>query len=212
MIRTGRERKLYHHRPVRSRHGKAPSSQRATRGRTTAKTRTVPMTLAAQRDVSRVSQLPPAGPAPATPELFVSGLLWAAPSQVLEARRTVCEDDFPEPLRTIVAAAFALATEGHSGPELVLDYMRREGMFTDAIRRRLDALVVAGGTGHALPQLAAAVLANSFRERAEAYGRAIVEAIDNHESEADVWATITTGRARLQTMWETLQAARGFAA
>ena len=169
------------------------------------------MTVAAHRDVSRVSQLPPAGPAPTTPELFVSALLWAEPHQVLEARRTIGEDDFPEPLRSIVAAAFALAADGHSGPELVLDWMRREGTFTDATRRHLDTLVVAGGTGHALPQLATAVLADSFRERADAYGRAISEAAETG-AETDLWGTITTGGARLRVMWENLSQARGGAA
>lgn len=162
-------------------------------------------------DVSRASQLPPAGPRPSTAELFVSGLLWASPEQALAACRTIDEEAFTELLRPIVAACFALAAEGYSGPELVLDYMRREGTFSDAVRRHLDALVVAGGTGHALPQLAAAVLADTFRERAEAYGRAIAEAAET-EAEGDLWGTITTGGARLRKTWESLQTARRWAA
>lgn len=182
----------------------APGATNAEGSETTA---TSMSSIRTRRDNSRASQLPPAGPAPNAEELFVSALLWATPEQVLTARRTIAPDDFHQPYREIVDACLTLAVEGGTGAVLVQDYMRRTGTFSDAVRRHLDALVVAGGTGHSLPLLAAAVLANKFRERADDLGRAIVAAAGN-EPEAELWAVVATGEARLRTAWESLQTAR----
>lgn len=154
------------------------------------------------------TQLPPHGPIPGGTRLLISGLLWGRARDVHAALDLVAVDDLNGPHKTIYAAISGCADDGLTGPLAVLDRLTRHGQATELVRAELVAATTAGGVAEAVPTYAAQVLAERFRDRANSYGRAIVE-WSNSGTEAELWGGILAGGTNLRGLADRLTASRG---
>lgn len=154
-----------------------------------------------------VTQLLPAGPAPDTCRLLVSGALWAAQGAVKDAATLVHPEDLDEPHRTIWAAIVALAGRGTTGAQAVMDEIIRAGDASQLVRDELTQATTAGGVPEAIPYYCAQILAGHFRRAVESHGTGLV-GWSATASEDDLWEHIVTGGTRLRSLRDRLTAAR----
>lgn len=157
------------------------------------------------------SQIEPAGPAPSTAQLLISALLWADLGTVRATRKHLVVDDLDAwHQKAILAAVYACADAGTTGTQAVLAELFRTGQMAGQDGRLLGAalstVATAGGQPGAVRGYVADILATTYRREAATYAVAVAESVDG--AEADIWATVTQGGARLRRLRERLAAAR----
>ncbi|MEH6380806.1 hypothetical protein CEY15_02280 [Dietzia natronolimnaea] len=128
----------------------------------------------AYRGNTGVTQLLPAGPAPDSCRLLLSGGLWGSPEAVKAAASLVHPEDLDEPHKTVWGAVTALASRGITGARAVMDEVIRAGDASQLVRDELMQATHAGGVPEALPYYAAQILADRFRRAVESYGQGAV--------------------------------------
>lgn len=156
-------------------------------------------------------QLEPAGPAPDTAQLLLSGLLWAdVPTVRATARHLVADDLDVWHHKITLEAIYACAAAGTSGTQAVLAELFRTGAMAGEDGRLLGAalstLATAGGQPGAIRAYVADILAATYRRETATYAVAVAESVDGAED--DIWETVTRGGARLRRLRERLAAAR----
>lgn len=145
----------------------------------------------------------------ATPEReFVCALLWATPAQVKASADLLAPADLDYPHDTILEDVHTCAGREHSGPEAVRNELLRAGKFHGPCRREMETLPFAGGVPAGLHHYAEGILAQRFRERAAAYGRAITDAATT-ASEANMWGQVVAGGTELRRIADRLADLRG---
>jgi len=157
------------------------------------------------------SQLEPAGPAPTTTQLLLSGLLWADLGAVRAAAEHVTAEDVDVWWeKKIITAIFSCAQAGTTGAQAVTGELFRIGAMAGEEGRllgiALSTTVTAGGQPGALPAYIADLLAATYRREAATFAMAVAESVDGAES--DIWGTVTRGGTRLRRLRERLSAAR----
>ncbi|MCT1863384.1 hypothetical protein [Dietzia cinnamea] len=158
------------------------------------------------------SQIEPAGPAPSTPQLLLSALLWAGLGTVRAAREHLAVDDLDVwHEKAILAAVYACADAGTTGTQAVLAELFRTGRMAGQeghmLGAALSTVATAGGQPGAIRGYVADVLAAAYRREAATFAIAVVESVDGVESA--IWETVTRGGTRLRRVRERLAAARG---
>lgn len=157
------------------------------------------------------SQLEPAGPAPTTPQLLLSALLWGDLGAVRATAGHITVDDLDTwHGKAILGAIYSCAQAGTTGTQAVLAELFRTGQLAGEDGRllgiALSTVATAGGQPGALPAYAADMLATTYRREAATYAMAVAESVDG--AEADIWETVTQGGTRLRRLRERLAAAR----
>lgn len=158
---------------------------------------------------TRIAQLPPAGLPVQTPVLLLGALLYSDARTV----STVAEVVHPDDLDTISQGhVYEVlrdnAARGRVGPQVALDELTRRGLHTADVQRTLTDAVTSGAIAEQAPMLAGAVLAVSFRRRADSYAEA-VSSMAATGSEAELWHAIKSGGAALRRVADRLARARG---
>lgn len=157
------------------------------------------------------SQMEPAGPAPSTPQLLLSALLWADLGTVRAAGELLAVDDLDAwHEKAILDAVFACARSGATGTQAVLAELFRTGQMAGERGRllgvALSTTATAGGQPGAVRGYVSDILAAAYRREAGAYAVAVAESVDGAED--DIWETVTRGGSRLRRLRERLAAAR----
>lgn len=134
------------------------------------------------------AQIPPVGPHPGVDVLLVGAALWA-PAEAIQLVNLawVKDEDVENPaLATVLSTIRSLmyARQPHS-PQLVLDELKRAGSLTEPVAEQLKAATTSGADPNALPQYAAATVADSLRRRTAAAGYALTT-IAAEGAEADI--------------------------
>lgn len=158
------------------------------------------------------SQIEPAGPTPTTPQLLISGLLWADLGAVRTARAHLTVDDLDAwHEKLILSAIYSCADAETTGTQAVLAELFRTGNMAGESGRMLgialSTVVTAGGQPGAIRGYVADILAATYRQETATYAVAVAESVDGAES--DIWETVTRGGTRLRRLRERLTAARG---
>ncbi|WP_139793020.1 hypothetical protein [Prescottella equi] len=126
--------------------------------------------------------VPAIGTEPDLEILLLGSMLFAAPADARRAVSLVELDDYNKPDRRTVHSAIAgLLSAGrlHDGTA-VDDEIRRQGLYTDPVRRTLlDAITCGPASNRVAPwSYATALVARSYRTRYEQLGKTLVEAAD----------------------------------
>jgi hypothetical protein len=123
---------------------------------------------------SVTAQVNPIGPTPLIAELFVGALMYSTVAEVRAVLRFVEDADVDEPAATVLASVRALALRGTPpSPQLVNDDLRRRGKLTRSTAVWLNGATTSGACDSAARNYAAAVVAESFRNRVESFGTAL---------------------------------------
>lgn len=154
------------------------------------------------------AQYPPVGPTPSNARLLLSALLQADTSTVTSIGNLVHPGDLDEPHRTVYAAVLACAHAGHTGPQLVLDRIIRDGDASQPVRDELVDATTAGARVELVREYAAPVLAERFRAACESYGRGVIGWAATG-SESELWHGIVSHGIELRRLADRLAAARG---
>lgn len=160
----------------------------------------------------QAGQIEPAGPAPSTPQLLLSALLWAdVPTVRATARHMGAEDLDVWHEKLTLSAIYSCAEAGTSGVQAVLAELFRTGSMAGDEGRLLGSALsntaTAGGQPGAIPSYVSDILATTYRRETATYAVAVAESVDG--AEADIWETVTRGGTRLRLLRERLAAARG---
>lgn len=125
-----------------------------------------------------LGQIPPVGPHPTTGVLLLGALLWSQPAEAAAVLELVTYDDMPTAsLSLVLSAVRRLVTAGTpSGPQLVLDALRREGTLKNFALKDLQDAATSGAQPLALREYAAAVVSESLRRRIDSAGVALTTA------------------------------------
>jgi replicative DNA helicase len=123
-------------------------------------------------------QIPPVGPCPGVAELLAGSLLYSSAAEAEAVLALVRDDDITdEPLRIIVSSVRALVSRGApTGPQLVLDELKRTGRLTRQVATVLAAITTTGACPNAAQSYAAATVAESLRRKVESAGHALTDA------------------------------------
>ena len=125
-----------------------------------------------------LGQIPPVGPQPSIGVMLIGALLWSRPDETAAVLEVVGDDDMATPsLSAVLAAVRRLAQAGSpTGPQLVLDALRREGTLKRFAAKDLQDATTSGAQPMALREYAAAVVADSLRRRVASAGAALTTA------------------------------------
>lgn len=155
------------------------------------------------------AQISPVGPTPLLGELFVGALLYGTVAEVRDVLRFVEDTDVDEPASTVLAAVRALALRGTPpSPQLVKDDLQRRGKLTRSVGVWLASATTSGACTSTARNYAAAVVADSFRNRVESFGNALTS-MSASASEVDVAALVERASGSIRGIAARLNELRG---
>jgi replicative DNA helicase len=154
-------------------------------------------------------QLTPVAPLPGNEDLLIGALLYSTTPEVCAVTRFIDGDDLEQPASTVLAAIKALAGRGvPPSPQLVSDDLHRRGKLTRTTATWLANAATSGACASAASAYAAAVLATSFRRRAESFGTALVPTAES-ASEKEVAGLAEQAAKRVLYVYGRLTELRG---
>lgn len=122
-----------------------------------------------------LGQIPPVGPVPTADVCLVGALMYCSPADAAGVVSLVLDDDLESPaLAAVLGAIRRLVEAGRpSGPQVVLDELRRTGNLKSLVVDQLCTATTCGAASASAGDYACAVVAESLRRRIAAAGDAL---------------------------------------
>lgn len=160
--------------------------------------------------IQAAQQVPPIGPHPGIDAMLLGALLWAEHTSAVEVLAHLADDDLESlSAAAVLTAIRTLADAGNpTGPQLVLDELRRTGAAVAPIVGHLKDAVTSGAEPLALRAYAAAAVAASLRRRVASTGAAFAVLADTG-IEADIVPMATRAIQSINDCGGRLAALRG---